>query len=420
MKNVTPLARTAKVSTTRHSVTAEPARSESVGLGLYVHFPWCLRKCPYCDFLSIASDRDEIPTQRYTESVLRELAERAPALSAQPLRSIFFGGGTPSLWGSEGIGAVIEAAHGLFQCNQTEISVECNPTSFSPDLARRLRDVGVGRVSIGVQSLDDSRLKFLGRLHDARGGLIAVEQALEAGIDRVSADLIFGVQGQTPAQAAAEADAVARLGLSHVSAYALTIEPGTQFGARHRQGRLPLLPEESVAQSFSAVEAALTAHGLGHYEISNYARPGHEARHNLGYWQGRHYLGVGCGAWGTIPCGPVVVRYRNPSSVERYLGVGAWPLPSETTAGPGQTYAAYEQLDAETRLLERLMLGLRVAEGLDVPLHLAELGLPGLGERRERKLTQLAARGQLEWDGRWLRIPRDQWLFADAIIAQLA
>ncbi len=420
MKNLTPPARSAKPSALPQEANPNGALGQATGLGLYVHFPWCLRKCPYCDFLSIASDRADIPRDAYTQSVLRELESRAPSLAGEPLRSIFFGGGTPSLWGADGIGAVIAAARRLFQWDQTEISVECNPTSFSRELGERLHGIGVDRVSIGVQSLSDATLEFLGRLHDGAGGLRAVEQALEAGLSRVSADLIFGVHGQRPEEAATEADTLARLGLSHVSAYALTIEPGTQFGARHRQGRLPLLPEESVAECFLAVEGALHSHSLCHYEISNYAKPGHEARHNLGYWQGRNYLGIGCGAWGTIPRGEQVIRYKNPVSIERYLETTHWPTASAGTAGPGQTYAAFETLDAETRLLERLMLGLRVESGLDIPAHLAELGLGGLGARREQRLERLAAQGKITWDGRWLRIPKNQWLFADAIIAQLA
>lgn len=389
-------------------------------LGLYVHFPWCSRKCPYCDFLSIASERGEIPEERYTAQVCREVARRSEMLSSRRVTSIFFGGGTPSLWGDRGIGAVIETARQHFDCRGAEISVECNPSSFDAGLAQRLLAVGVNRVSIGVQSLDQERLRFLGRLHDPAGGLRAVEQALRAQVPAVSADLIFGVVGQRPRDAADEVATLADLGPSHLSAYALTIEPGTQFGALHRRGQLPLLPDDSVAECFLAVEEALLARGFGHYEISNYAHPGHEARHNLGYWLGKDYVAVGLGAWGTVTLGEQVVRYRNTVSVERYLAQPDFPVPSERNAGPGMPHAAFETLSVETRLLERLMLGLRLARGVDVPAVLAELGLDDLGDRRMQRIHQLAARQQVSWDGTTLRIPPSQWLLADGIIAQLA
>lgn len=387
---------------------------------MYVHFPWCLKKCPYCDFLSVASERGEIPEQRYTAQVCREVAQRSEIAIGRPLASVFFGGGTPSLWGARGIGAVLSAIREHFDTTGAEISVECNPTSFDEDLARQLLDVGVNRVSIGVQSLDAERLRFLGRLHDSEGGLRAVEQALRAQVPEVSADLIFGVAGQRPDDAAREVATVAELGLTHVSAYALTIEPGTQFGALHRRGQLPLLPDDSVAECFVAVEEALSTRGFSHYEISNYARSGHEARHNLGYWRGRDYLAIGLGAWGTIAVDGRVVRYRNTVSVERYLAQADFPVPHESNAGPGKPHAALETLDAETRLLERLMLGLRLSQGVNIPATLAELGLQSLGERRLRRIEQLVARDQVQWDGQQLRIPQGQWLLADGIIAQLA
>src|SRR5262249_51125609 len=188
--------------------------------------------------------------------------------------------------------AILEAAP--HRADDVEITVECNPTSLDEARARALLAEGVSRLSVGVQGLDAGRLQFLGRLHDPEGGLAAVHAALRAGVPRVSADLIYGVatgaEPPCPADAAAEAPRVAATGVSHLSAYSLTIEPGTQFGELFRRGRLPVAPDEAVADAFFAVEEALEAHGFVHYEISNYARPGQEARHNLGYWKGADYL----------------------------------------------------------------------------------------------------------------------------------
>jgi oxygen-independent coproporphyrinogen-3 oxidase len=236
----------------------------------------------------------------------------------------------------------------------------------------------------------------------------------------VSADLIFGVYGQTAREAADEVAAVADLGVQHLSAYALTIEPGTQFGTLHKKGRLPLLPEETAADCFNAVRQALTMRGFEHYEISNYSKPGHAARHNVGYWQGRNYLGIGCGAWGTLSNAAGTYRYKNTVSIDRYLSLESWPEPSETTTGPGKPQQDFERLGSEALLVERLMLGLRLARGLHVPHVLASLGLEHLGERRLGRVERLQRQGKVSWDGQNLSIPAEQWLFADGIIAQLA
>ncbi|HEX2732640.1 MAG TPA: radical SAM family heme chaperone HemW [Polyangiaceae bacterium] len=400
----------------------EPGEARSLDtLGIYVHFPWCLQKCPYCDFLSIARDRPNIPRLEYTRAVLAELAVRAPRIAGRKLASVFFGGGTPSLWGAREIGSIVEQLPRYFNFAETqlEITVECNPSSFDVVLGRELRLAGVNRVSIGVQSLNAERLKFLGRLHDAEGGLNAVRAALEAEIPRVSADLIFGVAGQPPEDAAREAATVAALGVHHVSAYALTIEPGTQFGALHRRGRLPLLGESDVAQSFTLVDEALTAHGLEHYEISNYAKPAEQARHNLGYWEGRDYLGLGCGAWGTLSDASRHWRYRNTPVPERYMSERDWPEPDANTTGGGQPFHSYETLSAKDRLLERLLLGLRLAKGVNLAQLERDFGQLLWQDGRQRRCESLQAKGKLRREGDRLWIPRSEWLFADGIIRDL-
>ncbi|MBI3203973.1 MAG: radical SAM family heme chaperone HemW [Myxococcales bacterium] len=386
-------------------------------LGVYVHFPWCLKKCPYCDFWSIPHDRQGLPHEAYATALIAELDRRADPLGGRRLESVFFGGGTPSLWEPAELGRVLARIVRRFATStELEVTVECNPSSFDRDRARALLDVGVNRVSIGVQSLDPERLAFLGRLHDVETGLCAVSDAIAAGVPRVSADLIFGVHGQSPAEAADEARRVAALGPEHLSAYALTVEPGTEFGRRARQRSLPLCPDEAVAESFLAVDAALGALGYEHYEISNHARPRGRSRHNVGYWLGHEYLGLGVSAWGTLRADGERVRYRNTLSLERYLAAD-WATADLTTRCP--LVAEHEPIDDETALRERLLLGLRLVEGLDLEAAARELGVPAWNDERRRAAARLIARGRLERAGDLLRIPKHAWLFADGTISEL-
>ncbi|WP_235879738.1 radical SAM family heme chaperone HemW [Polyangium aurulentum] len=399
-------------------------------MGVYVHFPWCLKKCPYCDFVSFAATRDGLEHDRYADAILGELAQRSESLAGRSLATVFFGGGTPSLWEPRALGRVldaIKAAAGRL-AGDLEITVECNPSSLDEDRARALVDVGVNRLSVGVQGTDAERLEFLGRLHGAEGGLAAVRAAIRAGVPRVSADLIYGVstpapgsgprylagaptREQTPREAAEEARRVAETGVTHVSAYSLTIEPGTQFGELSRRGKLPVASEEVVADAFFAIEDALGSAGLLHYEISNYARPGDEARHNLGYWRGHDYLGLGCAAFGTVsrPDG-AAVRYRNGTDPARYMRAA---LAGELSV------ESEEPLDAETRLRERIMLGLRLREGFDLERSARELGVPAWTDARKRAAERLQARGKLVIEDGHVRVPREAWVLADGIAAEL-
>ncbi|WP_437594078.1 radical SAM family heme chaperone HemW [Sorangium sp. So ce1000] len=405
---------------------------------VYVHFPWCLKKCPYCDFVSFAKAREAIDHRGYADAVLAELRKRADVLGERELRSVFFGGGTPSLWEPDEMGRVlsaITAAAGRLSPD-LEVTVECNPTSLDEQRARAFRAIGVNRLSIGVQGLDVERLRFLGRLHDPDGGLGALSAALRSGMPRVSGDLIYGVavgtaeaaREQRPEQAAAEARAVASTGVTHISAYSLTVEPGTSFGELARRGRLPLAGDDGVADTFFAIDEALEAEGLAHYEVSNYARPGHEARHNLGYWRGVDYVGLGCAAYGTVsrpdprwglrPASAEgrgeasAVRYRNVVSPERYMAAMA-------EGGDAIAVESEERLDPETRLSERIMLGLRLRDGLDLEAAAAALGVPAWSPSRRRAAERLERAGRLEVAGGRLRVPRAAWVFADGIAADL-
>lgn len=395
---------------------------------IYVHFPWCLAKCPYCDFVSYATPRDAIDHAGYGDAVVREAEGRAAQLTAldQPLEvgSIFFGGGTPSLWEPRELGRVLARLKALFPCPpEVEITVECNPTSLDAERARALRDVGVNRLSIGTQSLRAEQLTFLGRLHDPDGARRAIEAALTSGIARVSTDLIFGLPDQSTADAKAQAQALAATGLRHLSCYQLTIEPGTQFGERRKRGLLPMADDAVVADAFLAIEETLEARGLRHYEISNYAAPGEEARHNLHYWRGGSYVGLGCAAYGftRIP-GDVMdrrgLRWRNALEPHRY--VEATKSMNHDALGDGDGVTVFsEQLDAAALLRERIMLGLRIAGGVDLSLAATELAIDPWTPERLKAIARLEARGRLVREGDVLRIPRPAWLFADDIAARL-
>lgn len=377
--------------------------------GVYVHFPWCARKCPYCDFATEPREAPAIPHAAYADAILRELDHRRPQLEGAALRSVFFGGGTPSLWEPAQLGRVLRAVREAFgsAAADVEVTVECNPSSLDAAHAEALRREGVDRLSLGVQSLDDASLRFLGRLHDSQGALRAVRAATGV-FDRVSADLMFGMPGQSVTQLTSEVQRLVGLGLDHVSAYALTVEPATPFGERARRGELPLCPDDAYAAMFLAAREAFADLGLDHYEVSNYARPEQESRHNQHYWQGGSYLGLGAAAVGAFTEGPAPRRYRNHPKPERYM----------ERAGGAECEVFEEALDAETLVREALMLGLRTREGVDVASLGARLGLDPLAPRR-RAVEARTARGDVVLDGDHLRVPPDRWLHLDSIVAAL-
>lgn len=393
---------------------------------IYIHFPWCLAKCPYCDFVSYAADREDIDHAGYADAVVREAEGRARQLEARgrslEIGSIFFGGGTPSLWEPRELGRVLDRLRAVFPIKaDLEVTVECNPTSLDEARARALRDAGVGRLSIGTQSLRGEQLKFLGRLHDPDGARRAIEAALASGIERVSTDLIFGLPGQSTEDARDQALALAGTGLQHLSCYQLTIEPGTQFGERKKRGLLPMADEAIVADAFLAIEEALESRGLRHYEISNYAAPGEEARHNLAYWRGDEYVGLGCAAFGFARDAKRTghgLRWRNAIEPKKY--VAATNTLRDDVLGEGDGVSMFaEELDGLALLRERIMLGLRLAEGVDLGRAGSELGIDPWTPERLRAVERLVDRGRLTRQGDLLTIPRAAWLFTDDIASRL-
>jgi oxygen-independent coproporphyrinogen-3 oxidase len=375
--------------------------------GVYVHFPFCSVRCPYCDFA--VDTRADIPHDRYADAVIAELGARAAWFEgAGPLVSVYFGGGTPGLWRADALGRVVDVACGTFGAAQRadlEITVEVNPGEADADHLARLRAVGVNRLSIGVQALDDALLAALGRNHAAAAGPGAVQAARGAGFDNVSVDLMFGVPGQSFDGWRRTLDAIVALAPEHVSAYALTIERGTTFGALDRAGRLVRPDDEAVAAMFEAARAAFAAAGLTPYEVSSYARDGRRSRHNQLYWSLAPYLGAGASAASFRPLDDGGGwRFSNPRATDIYL-----------RGDPPRHVERRTPADLEN---EALWLGLRTVDGVDRAAHVARHGRDALAGR-EPAIETLRARGWITVDERRLRLTERGVLYADEVASRL-
>ena len=295
---------TLQPATPRIAFTALPP------LALYVHIPWCLRKCPYCDFNSHEA-KGEVPEHRYVDALIADLEQALPLVWGRPVHSIFFGGGTPSLFAPESLDRFLSAARALLPIEpDAEITLEANPGTFEQAKFAAFRALGINRLSIGIQSFDGGMLKSLGRVHDDREAHRAVEIAAR-NFDNFNLDLMYGLPGQTLAEALADIDAALAFSPPHLSCYQLTIEANTAFAARP-----PTLPDsDTCADMQDAIETRLAAAGYLHYETSAFARPGRQCQHNLNYWQFGDYLGIGAGAHSKLSFAHRVVRqvrYREP------------------------------------------------------------------------------------------------------------
>jgi putative oxygen-independent coproporphyrinogen III oxidase len=374
---------------------------------VYVHFPWCARKCPYCDFATEPIRAPDLPHEAYADALLRELDARADELQGRTLKSVFFGGGTPSLWAPASLGRVLRGIRSAFggEVSSLEVTVECNPSSLNREKVALLREAGVERISVGVQSLRDSHLRFLGRLHDSERAVAALVDAT-AEMPRVSADLMFGMPAQTETELGEDIERVAATGVRHVSAYALTIEDKTMFGSLHRAGKLRVAPEDQYASLFEHAAERFADLGWRHYEVSNYAPEGEESRHNLHYWRGGEYVGLGAAAVGCLDRGPGrAERWRNDPNPQRYLKRPT--IQAET-----------EELGPAEIVRESLMLGLRTIEGMSLRDVKARAGIhPEAG--REHEIETAIERGNLLRDGDWLRVPQSRWLKLDGIVRDL-
>ncbi len=378
------------------------------GFGLYVHWPFCLSKCPYCDFNSHV--RENIDQARWRGALLAELDHYAEQTQGRRLTSIFFGGGTPSLMAPETVGAAIERAqeHWRF-ARDMEITLEANPTSVEAGRFAAFRGAGINRVSLGVQAFDDTALAFLGRQHSAAEAGQALDIARRH-FARWSFDLIYARPGQDVATWRAELARALAEGAGHLSLYQLTVEEGTAFHGAARRGELEVPGEAQATRLYEATQEVLDAAGMPAYEISNHARPGAESRHNLTYWRYGDYAGVGPGAHGRLALGERKVATRQHRAPE------AWLAAVERDGHATRTHRTLSRAD---RFAELLMMGLRLSEGVTRTAVRRETGQDIEDLLPARELDALTEGGFLELDARGIRVSPAGRLRLNAVLARL-
>ena len=359
--------------------------------GIYVHVPFCERKCPYCAFYSVPCRSGYVGG--YMRSLLKSIAESADNIRADTL---YFGGGTPALLGPENIGSIIEICRQRFGLDSAEITLECNPNSIDRQKLKSFRAAGVNRLSVGVQSLDDGELAFLGRLHNRTQALDALRSAREAGFENISADLMIGIKGQTPESIGRTVDELSSLGALHLSVYMIKVEPGTPFDCDTVRDRL--MDEDALAELYLGTVEAAETRGFRQYEISNFAVAGYESRHNCKYWEGEEYLGFGPAAHSFYKG----IRYCCPGDLEAFIASGPQMTVTDPAPDPSEEY---------------VMLGLRLCKGIS----LDKLASLGAEEDRIKHISLLAERyasaGLCVTDGRAVRLTPKGMLVSNSVIA---
>ncbi|HET8903158.1 MAG TPA: radical SAM family heme chaperone HemW [Saccharospirillum sp.] len=371
-------------------------------LSAYVHVPWCVRKCPYCDFNSHALDPSQIPETDYLARLFEDLEQDAPLAKGRPLRSVFFGGGTPSLLSPSAIGRILnELERRIGFEPDCEITLEANPGTVDEAHFRGFRDAGVNRLSIGIQSFNDAHLQRLGRIHDSHQALRAGDRARAAGFDNFNLDLMHGLPDQTEADALADLDQAIALNPSHLSWYQLTIEPNTEFYRKP-----PVLPEDDTLWAIQeAGQAKLAAAGFAQYEVSAYARPGKRCQHNLNYWGYGDYIGIGPGAHGKVTrTDPFdIIRTRKTRLPKDYLNRDRLLIRHE------------ERVAVEDRPFDYFINTLRLVEGRPAGEFSPATGVAW--SAIEPTLVRLRDTGMLEWEHGSLRTTDQGFLYLNDLLA---
>lgn len=371
----------------------------SMAFGVYLHFPYCLAKCPYCDFASVCC---EPPHERYARAVARELSLRAADAAGRRSISIYLGGGTPSLWSPQSCAEAMAAVRAAVPfVDGPEVTLEANPGASDAARFAAFRELGFNRISIGVQSFDDRVLAKLGRVHSSREARSAVQAAREAGFENLALDLLYGGAGQELAQARADAQQAVAFAPEHLSCYALTLEHlavDVPMAKEVRAGRLEVPDDDLQFEMGRSIGEVLSGAGYRRYEVSNWAKPGREARHNALYWNGGEYLGLGCGACGFLLCDP-----EDPSRGGRRWGNHREPGRYLADVEAGRRPEAWsEELDAQTLLRERVSMGLRQTAGVDLGEACAALGKDP--EPMLEAARKLEKRGLAVLDGERVRL----------------
>ena len=375
-----------------------------MALALYIHWPFCISKCPYCDFNSHVRDRIEQPL--WLDALLADMQHEARLTAGRPLTSIFFGGGTPSLMPPATVAALITAAQGLWGfAPDIEITLEANPSSVEAANFAELAAVGINRVSLGLQALDNATLQFLGRAHQVDESLYALNIAQQH-FDLVSIDLIYARPDQSVAQWETELSRAIGFGTTHMSLYQLTIEPSTRFATEVAKRQWTPLDDDSGADLYAATQAHMGAAGLNAYEISNHAAPGQESRHNLTYWRYQDYVGIGPGAHGRRG-GMATTRHKKP---ENFLNA---------VSRHGSGLQVEDVLDAPTQAMEALLMGLRLREGVDISALSDRFAIDSSDMIDFAAVDKLSALGFINRVGGRLSVTLAGFPLLDAILPQI-
>jgi len=378
----------------------------SDGIGIYVHIPFCTAKCGYCDFNSYANHEHMIPA--YADTLLKDASLWANAVGGRPVETVFFGGGTPSLNPVEEMGKIVGGLRALFPVAPgAEVSLEANPGSLSTEYLRGLRDIGFNRLSIGVQSFDDEELVQLDRIHTGDDARQAFASARDAGFDNVNLDFIYGLSEQPLSAWQRTLEEALALAPEHLSLYALTIEEGTPLARDIARGRVTPPDADMQAEHYEWTQERLARAGYEHYEISNWARPGHRCRHNLVYWQNREYLGLGAGAHSFLNG----VRFSSVLLPDRYAELVDESVAARASgSGEMRHVAGAEQITGELSMSDTLILGLRLTDGIDLDAFARRYGR-GLDDAYGSVIAEFLGYGMLERTATHLRLtPRGRLL----------
>ena len=413
---------------------ASPALDEVISL--YIHVPFCLSKCPYCDFNTYQGIESQFDD--FIAAVIREITAWSATLGRPAVNTIFIGGGTPSYLPDGDVARILDAVWSNYTVrSDAEITAECNPNDLSPGKCAELRAAGINRVSIGVQSMDNGLLAMLGRRHDADEAAQALDRCRRAGFDNVSLDLMYGLPNQSLDQWGDTVARVVALAPEHLSLYSLTLEEGTPLRRWVEQGRLPEPDPDLAADMYDHARAALAAAGYHHYEISNWARPKRESEHNLAYWRNLQWVGVGPGAHSSLRV-PSSLKDNDAGSACRFWTVRSpreyarlarewaedvtrddpWPAVTAERVADVPTVDGCEVSDEATTAAETMFLGLRLLDGMDIAAASERIGI-NLRARYETELAELTADGVLVWEGgSVLRLAEEAYLVANQVFTR--
>jgi len=364
--------------------------TEAIPLSLYIHLPWCIKKCPYCDFNSHEFSAVGLEEDAYVDALIRDIESELPRIWGRTIHSIFIGGGTPSLFSATALDRLLSATRARLNINPgIEITLEANPGTAEADKFRAYREIGINRLSLGVQSFNDKNLKALGRIHDAAEALYAIDVTRKAGFENFNVDLMFGLPGQSIDDALHDLEIAVAQSPTHISWYQLTIEPNTVFNSKP-----PVLPGEDAIWSMQEQgQAYLQEQNYRQYEISAYARDNHVAKHNMNYWQFGDYLGIGAGAHGKITnvAEKKIERYTRHKIPKRYIEL----------AGTNAVITETRVLQRDELALEFMMNALRLNEGVATRLFSERTGM--LLKTAEKELTQAEEQGLIDWQLNYLK-----------------